>query len=67
VTGGVGGTGEGSIDFEEAIHIKEESIKVEEAADIKDEIPQAILFPPIKAESEVRFWGVCVRWGSSCL
>jgi hypothetical protein len=30
------------------------SIKVEEAIDIKDEIPEAIIFPPIKTEQEVR-------------
>jgi hypothetical protein len=41
VTGGVGGT--------EEIHIK-----VEEAIDIKDEIPDDTTFPPIKTEQEVR-------------
>ena len=39
----------------------EVSIKVEEAVDIKNEIPEAILVPPIKTEQEVRLWGVCVR------
>jgi hypothetical protein len=58
--GGVGGTGEGSVDGEEDMYIKEECIKVEEAADIKDEFPQAIAFPPTKTEPEVRLWGVCV-------
>ena len=38
----------------------EVSIKVEEAVDIKNEIPEAILVPPIKTEQEVRLWGVCV-------
>ena len=33
---------------------EEVSIKVEEAIDIKDEIPEAIIFPPIKTEQEVR-------------
>ena len=35
------------------------SIEVEEAIVIKDEIPEAISFPPIKTEQEVRLWGVC--------
>ena len=38
---------------------KEVCIKVEEALDIKDEIPEAISFPPIKTEHEVRLCGVC--------
>jgi len=38
---------------------EELSIKVEEAIDIKDEIPDAISFPSIKTEHEVRLWGVC--------
>jgi hypothetical protein len=38
---------------------EEIGIKVEEAIDIKDEIPEAITFPPIKTEAEVRLWGVC--------
>ena len=51
----VDGTEEVSIKVEEAVDIKEEvSIKVEEAADIKDEIPEAITFPSIKTECEVR-------------
>ena len=33
---------------------EEVSIKVEEVIDIKDEIPEAISFPPIKTENEVR-------------
>ena len=49
------GTGEVSIEFEDTIDIKEEvSVKVEEAIDIKDEIPEAITFPSIKTEHEVR-------------
>jgi len=39
--------------------VDEVSIKVEEAIDIKDEIPEAISFPPIKTEHEVRLHGVC--------
>ena len=38
---------------------EEVSITVEEALDIEDEIPEAISFPPIKTEHEVRLWGVC--------
>ena len=54
------GAEEVSIEFEDTIDIKEEvSIKVEEAIDIKDEIPEAISFPSIKTEHEVRLWGVC--------
>jgi hypothetical protein len=34
-------------------------IKVEDAVDIKDEIPEAKSFPSIKTEHEVRLWGVC--------
>ena len=37
---------------------EEVSIKVEEAIDIKNEMPEAIKCPPIKTEIEVRFWGV---------
>jgi len=37
----------------------EVSIKVEEAIDIKDEIPEATSVPSIKSEHEVRLWGVC--------
>jgi hypothetical protein len=33
---------------------EEVSTKVEEALDIKDEIPEAITFPSIKTEQEVR-------------
>jgi hypothetical protein len=56
---GVGGTGEVGI-YEESIVIMDEvSIKVEEAVDIKQEMPEAISFPPIKTEHEVRLWGVC--------
>ena len=35
------------------------SIKVEEAINIKAEIPEALTFPSIKTEHEVRFRGVC--------
>ena len=37
----------------------EVSIKVEETIDIKDEMPEAISFPPIKTENEVRLRDVC--------
>ena len=33
---------------------EEVCIKVEEVIDIKDEMPEAITFPPIKTENEVR-------------
>ena len=33
---------------------EEVSIKVEDELDIKDEMPEAISFPPIKTENEVR-------------
>ena len=33
---------------------EEVGINVEEAIDIKDEMPEAISFPPIKTENEVR-------------
>ena len=38
---------------------EEVSINVEEAIDIKNEMPEAIKFPPIKTENEVRLWVVC--------
>ena len=60
VTCDIDGTEEVSINFEDAIDIKEEvSFKVEEAIDIENDIPEAISFPPIKTEHEVRLWGVC--------
>jgi hypothetical protein len=37
---------------------EEVSIKDEETVDTKDEIPEAISFPPIKNEPEVRFQDV---------
>jgi hypothetical protein len=33
------------------------SIKVEEAVDIEDEIPEAITFLEIETEPEVKLWG----------
>ena len=33
--------------------------ELEEAIDIEDEIPEAISFPPIKTEQEVRVWVTC--------
>jgi hypothetical protein len=41
---------------------EEISIKIEETLDIEDEIPEAISFPPLKTEHEVRLRGVCVKW-----
>jgi len=38
---------------------EEVSIKVEEAVDIKDEMPEAVKCSPIKTELEVRLRGVC--------
>jgi len=35
----------------------EVGIKVEEAIDTRGEIPEAISFPPIKTEPEVKLWG----------
>ena len=44
------------------LEIKEEvSIKVEETIDIKDEIPETVVFPTIKTGQEVRL-EVCVIW-----
>ena len=41
----------------------EVSIKVEEASDTNNEIPEAISFPPVKNEDEVRLrMCVCVIW-----
>ena len=40
--------------------IEELSIKVEEAIDTKDEIPEAIIFRPFKTDQEVRVWGLSV-------
>jgi hypothetical protein len=41
---------------------EEVSMNVEESIDMKDEIPEALIFPPIKTEQEVRLWVVCVSW-----
>jgi hypothetical protein len=38
---------------------EEVSFKVEEGIDLKDEIPEAIMFLPFKTEQEVRLQGVC--------
>jgi hypothetical protein len=37
----------------------ETGIMVGEAINIKDEFPEAITFPQIKTEQEVRLWGLC--------
>jgi low affinity Fe/Cu permease len=39
---------------------EEVSIKVEEAIDIKDEMPDSLTVEEMKTENEVRLWGVCV-------
>jgi len=41
---------------------EEVSINVEEATGVKDEIPEPLIFPPIKTEQEVSLWVLCVRW-----
>jgi len=38
---------------------EEDIIKVEEAIDTSGELPEAISFPPIKTEPEVKLWGFC--------
>jgi hypothetical protein len=44
---------------ETCVMFEEVSIKVEEAVDLKDEIPEPTLFIPINTEHEVRLRGVC--------
>jgi len=39
--------------------VEEDSIKVEETIDIKDEYLEDLTLPSSKTEREVRFWGVC--------
>jgi len=34
-------------------------IKVEDDIEVKEEAPEAITFPTVKTEQEVRLWGVC--------
>jgi len=41
----------------DAVGTEEFGIKFEEATDTKGEIPEAINFPEIKTECEVRLWG----------
>ena len=38
---------------------EEVSINVEEATDIKDKMPEAVKFPQVKTENEVRLGAVC--------
>ena len=45
---------------------EEVGIKIEDDIDIKDEMPEAKTFPPIKTEHEVRVLCVCVRWWQLC-
>jgi hypothetical protein len=40
---------------------EEGSIEVDESVDVKEEDPEALEFPSIKTEPEVRVWGLCVR------
>jgi hypothetical protein len=53
-----GGTGSSS-ETCDVDGIEEVSIKVDEAIDVKNEIPEAKSFPPITTEHEVRLQGVC--------
>jgi len=41
---------------------EEVSIKVEDTIDIKDEIPEPLIFPPVMTDHQVRPWVLCVRW-----
>ena len=43
----------------DVVGTEEVIIKFEEDIDIKNEMPEAIKFPPIKTENEVRLWGMC--------
>jgi hypothetical protein len=63
VTGGVGGTGEGSVGLEQAIGIKEEvGIKVEDALDIKEEVSIKVEDAlEIKEEVGVKFEAVYIE------
>jgi len=42
------------------MELKRLVITVEEAIDTKDEIPQAISFPPVKNEDEVWLWYIYI-------
>jgi hypothetical protein len=68
VTDGVGGTGEGSVDADDPLDIKEEFDINVEAVHIKEEMPEATSFPTLRKEPGVRLWGVGVcGCDSSCL
>jgi hypothetical protein len=41
---------------------KEGSIKVDDATHLKEDIPEAVIYPPINTGHEVRLRGVCVRF-----
>ena len=43
----------------DVVGTEEVNIKFEEVIVIKDEMPEATIFPPIKTDNEVRLWGVC--------
>ena len=58
VEGGTGSCSETCVECD-VDGTEEGSITVEDAIDIKDEMPEAISFPPIKTENEVRLWGIC--------
>ncbi len=53
VDGGTGSCSETCVECDVG-GTEEVSVKVEDVIDIKDEIPEAISFPPIKTENEVR-------------
>jgi hypothetical protein len=60
VTCDVDWTEEVSVKGEDTTDIKEgSSIEVEEAIDIKDEMPEAMTFTSIRIEHEVRLCGMC--------
>ena len=53
VEGGTGSCSETCVECDGG-GTEEVSIKVEDDIDVKDEMPEAISFPPIKTENEVR-------------
>ena len=58
VEGETGSSNEAGVVFD--VDGKEELImKFEDAIDVKEEAPEAITFPTVKTEQEVRLWGVC--------
>ena len=58
VEGETGSSNEAGVEFD--VNGKEELfIKVEDDIEVKEEAPEAITFPTVKTEQEVRLWGVC--------